>query len=177
MSLDDRFRLVVAIDSVGYVQSLRRVLMAVGINLESVCPVLDEYCRRLDHEKKAKAIYRNKPTNKTKRDANTKAKVRAWVVGERRAIKTGREYGSGKAMETTAAESNLMPPKQKITARDETVEEIVDGLTIAQLADTSNSVCSVSSPEKSIASSNEDGTAAENEDQDRGCKPCNLKLV
>jgi len=98
MSLADRFMYVAIHDSVGHKEAIRRVLQQVGINVECNCPVLEEWARRVDNDKKNKAAYRQKPENKRKRSANISALVQKWSLGERHAASSGKNYATGSAI-------------------------------------------------------------------------------
>jgi hypothetical protein len=61
MSLKDRICLVVVTDSVGYVEAFRRLLLALGLHLELISPVLEEWCRRIDQRQTKAGTWRKKP--------------------------------------------------------------------------------------------------------------------
>jgi len=99
MNLDDRFRMVVCEDSVGYVQSIERVFAKLGVCLELVAPVLMEWARRVDAVQGWRTIYTTKPEVKKKRTETITALIKAWTNAEKRAEASGRVYASGVAVE------------------------------------------------------------------------------
>jgi len=100
MSLKDRICLVVATDSIGYLESFRRVIcMVVGLDLELVAPVLEEWCRRLDSRQSKQGKWRKKSDVKKRRVAATNEAIKAWSIGDRDAAKQGKIYSSGGAID------------------------------------------------------------------------------
>jgi hypothetical protein len=154
MSLSDRFHFVAIYDSVGYGAAYKRVLRKLCINLMLASPVLEEWCRRVDHASGNRTINLNLPEVKGKRQAKTRAMVKAWIVGERKATNTGRDYASGSAIAATptpaqaAATVRMEDPHwKKVEARSE--------LTLAQLVEL----------EDSSASSSTDGLSGDDQIQ------------
>jgi hypothetical protein len=98
MNLDDRFRMVVCEDSVGYVESIERVFSKLGVCLELVCPVLLEWARRVDADHGWRKVYINKPEVKKRRTEAITALIKAWTNAEKKAEASGRLYASGVAV-------------------------------------------------------------------------------
>jgi hypothetical protein len=98
MSLADRFKYVTVHDSVGHQEGIRRIFLHLGIDLECACPVLEEWARRVDNDKKNKACYRQKPENKKKRSANISKLVQKWSLGKQHAASSGKDYATGAAV-------------------------------------------------------------------------------
>jgi len=114
MSLSDRFHLVAVLDSVGYGIGYKRVLSKIGVNLKLSCLVLEEWCRRTDNNSENRTINMNRPEVKGKRQAKTKAMVKQWIVGERKATKSGRNYASGTAINPpTESSATMVDPHWK----------------------------------------------------------------
>jgi hypothetical protein len=145
MSLSDRFHMVAIVDTYGYLIAVSRVLMKVGLQLELVSSVLEEYCRRLDKVHEVKSIYRNKPMVKRKRKALINAAIKAYQVSEKKAKTSGKDYGSGMAIGTLQRAEVTEPPATK------SVSKHYDGSrTLADLAESTASSSANSTPEKTI---------------------------
>jgi hypothetical protein len=106
MTLSDRFSLIVAVDSVGYVNTYVRVLAKVGFDIALVCPVLQEWCSRVDDRLTKSGEWRKKPEVKRKRVADVTALVNAWCNAELKAARQGKEYASGSAIVVNRGNSN-----------------------------------------------------------------------
>jgi len=131
MSLSDRFHLVVVIDSYGYVVAYRRILKKIGVNLKLTTAVLEEWCRRKDNDQSNRVVHMNRPDVKSKRQAATKAKVKAWIVGERNATKTGRDYATGTAVAAVAQPMEDPHWKKVDTRNDMTLAELPDDTSLS----------------------------------------------
>jgi hypothetical protein len=97
-SLEDRINLVLIIDSVGYLQGLKRILLKLGLHLSLVAPVVEEWSTRLDKKKRKASVWRNKPEVKRRRVQATNDAIKAWSLGDREAAKQGMIYSSGGAI-------------------------------------------------------------------------------
>ena len=106
MTLSDRFSLIVAVDSVGYVDTYVRVLAKVGFDIALVCPVLQEWCSRVDDRLTKSGEWSKKPEVKRKRVADVTALVNAWCNAELKAARQGKEYASGSAIVVNRGNSN-----------------------------------------------------------------------
>jgi hypothetical protein len=103
MSLSDRINFVVSTDSVGYLEAIRRILLELGLDLELVSPVLQEWCRRLDQKQIQSGIWRKKPEVKRRRVAAINEAIKAWTQGDKAAAKQGKVYESGSAIDVDAS--------------------------------------------------------------------------
>jgi hypothetical protein len=73
----------------------------------------------------------NRPDVKSKRQAATKAKVKAWIVGERNATKTGRDYATGTAVAAVAQPMEDPHWKKVDTRNDMTLAELPDDTSLS----------------------------------------------
>jgi len=104
MNLDDRFRYVAVHDSIGYKHAVRRIFLGLGINIDLVCPVLVEYGRRVDNDKRKRTIYINQSSVKRKRTEATTTMVKRYQLGERKAEESGKSYATGMAVQHTVSD-------------------------------------------------------------------------
>jgi hypothetical protein len=102
MSLSDRLAYVAISDSVGYLESHRRLSTEIGFWL--ITPVLAEWCRRADRRMRVKYKWRRRPEVKRKRAQKIHDDMREEQLQDERARKSGITYGAGIAIDELMTE-------------------------------------------------------------------------
>jgi hypothetical protein len=125
MSLKDRISLVVATDSIGYVEAFSRILLLLGLDLECCAPALMEWCRRIDQRQIKACIWRQKPEVKRRQVAAINDAIKAWTLGDKAAAKAGKVYESGSAIDVDACIDSIIGNTSQRVDADK--DDFVDG--------------------------------------------------
>jgi len=134
MSLADRIAFVVIVDSIGYECGILRIVAKItGRTTMRISPALRLWLKLKDRDMGWRKRHREKPENKQKRAKKAQDKIREEIAAEKKAARTGLDYGSGiavaskdddkpaSASKEAAAASSLPDPATKKRKADSAV--------------------------------------------------------